>query len=80
MLLSFKPKIYKKIYDGVKIFEHRRNFPDKPIVAYMYISKPVCAIKGIVKLNNRHAITDWEKEFSYDEDAVNRIKEEVDDA
>lgn len=27
MLLSFKPNVYQKIYDGIKIFEHRRNFP-----------------------------------------------------
>lgn len=25
MLLSFKPSVYKNIYAGVKIFEHRRN-------------------------------------------------------
>lgn len=75
MLLSFKPEIYEKIYTGIKIFEHRRNFPDEPVKAYMYVSKPVRAIKGIVYLNNRHIITDWEKDFSFDPDAINRIKE-----
>ncbi len=75
MLLSFKPEVYKKIYTGIKIFEHRRNFPDEPIKAYMYISKPVRAIKGIVYLDNRHIITDWEKEFSFDNATINRIKE-----
>ncbi len=75
MLLSFKPEIYEKIYTGIKIFEHRRNFPDESIKAYMYVSKPVRAIKGIVYLNNRHIITDWEKDFSFDPNAINRIKE-----
>ncbi len=75
MLLSFKPHIYQKIYDGLKIFEHRRNFPDEKVLAYMYISKPVRAIKGIVYLNNRHTITDWENEFASDSDAISRIKE-----
>ena len=28
MLLSFKPDVYNKIYTGIKIFEHRRNFPE----------------------------------------------------
>ena len=51
MLLSFKPSVYKNIYAGVKIFEHRRNFPNEPIMAYMYVSKPVKAITGIVYLN-----------------------------
>lgn len=75
MLLSFKPDIYQKIYDGIKIFEHRRNFPDESIVAYMYVSKPIRAIKGIVYLNNRHTLTDWENEFSDDPAAIKRIKE-----
>lgn len=45
MLLSFKPEVYEKIKSGKKKFEHRRNFPDEPIMAYMYVSAP---IKGIV--------------------------------
>ena len=73
MLLSFKPNIYKKIYEGVKIFEHRRNFPNEPIMAYMYVSKPVRAIIGIVYLSNRHELIDWEREFSYDSQALQRI-------
>ena len=32
MLLSFKPSVYDKIYAGIKIFEHRRNFPNEPIM------------------------------------------------
>lgn len=41
----------------------------------MYISKPVRAIKGIVYLNNRHTITDWESQYGADESALSRIKE-----
>ena len=41
MLLSFRPDVYEKIKSGLKIFEHRRNFPDEPIMAYMYVSSPV---------------------------------------
>lgn len=48
MLLSFRPDVYEKIKSGLKIFEHRRNFPDEPIMAYMYVSSPVKAITGIV--------------------------------
>lgn len=73
MLLSFKPSVYKNIYEGLKIFEHRRNFPNEPIMAYMYVSKPVRAITGIVYLNNRHELIDWEQEFSYDSEALKRI-------
>ena len=46
MLLSFKPEEYDKIRAGVKIFEHRRNFPNEPIMAYMYVSSPAKMIVG----------------------------------
>lgn len=80
MLLSFKPYVYDKIASGEKIFEHRRNFPDGPIKAYMYVSSPVCAIKGILYLGNRHRLADWKEKFSNDQDAVARINEFMESA
>ena len=74
ILLSFKPEVYEKIKSGKKKFEHRRNFPDEPIMAYMYVSAPVKAIKGIVYLGNRHLLSDWKEEFKNDKEAVIRIK------
>lgn len=74
MLLSFKPEVYEKIKSGKKIFEHRRNFPGEPIMAYMYVSTPVKAITGIVYLGKRHLLSDWKEAFKYDEDAVARIE------
>ena len=74
MLLSFKPEVYEKIKSGKKIFEHRRNFPDEPIMAYMYVSAPVKAITGIVYLGKRHLLSDWKEEFKEDKDAVARIE------
>lgn len=74
MLLSFKPEVYEKIKSGKKIFEHRRNFPDEPIMAYMYVSAPVKAITGIVYLGKRHLLSDWKEEFKEDKDAIARIE------
>ena len=74
MLLSFKPSVYEKIKNGVKIFEHRRSFPDEPIKAYMYVSSPVCAITGILYLGKRYDLRDWEREFAEDEAALERIR------
>ena len=79
MLLSFKPDVYEKIKSGKKIFEHRRNFPDEPIMAYMYVSSPVKAVTGIVYLGKRHCLADWMEEFKEDSDAVARIKKYADD-
>ena len=74
MLLSFRPEVYEKIKSGKKIFEHRRNFPDEPIMAYMYVSAPIKAITGIVYLGKRHLLSDWKEEFKDDKDAVARIE------
>ena len=74
MLLSFKPEVYDKIKAGVKIFEHRRNFPNEPIMAYMYVSSPIKAVTGIVYLDNRHDLSQWKKEYAYDLDTVKRIE------
>ncbi len=77
MLLSFRPDVYEKIKSGEKIFEHRRNFPDEPIMAYMYVSSPVKAITGIVYMGKRHCLSDWLKEYREDSYAVTRIKEYI---
>ena len=74
MLLSVKPSVYESIRTGEKIFEHRRSFPNEDILAYLYVSKPIKAIQGFVYLKNRHTIKDWEIEFSYDTEAIARIK------
>lgn len=74
MLLSFKPEVYEKIKSGKKKFEHRRNFPDEPIMAYMYVSAPIKEIKGIVYLRKRHLLSDWREEFKNDKEAIVRIE------
>lgn len=75
MLLSFRPDVYEKIKSGVKIFEHRRNFPDEPIMEYMYVSSPMKAITGVVYLGKRHCLSDWLEYYKEDSNAVTRIKE-----
>ena len=75
MLLSFKPDVYSRILSGDKIFEHRRTFPVEPVKAYLYVSRPVSSITGIVYLDNRHSLDDWLNEYAYDIDAISRISE-----
>ena len=73
MLLSFKPSVYNKLLSGIKIYEHRKVFPDEPIKAYLYVSYPVRAITGIIYFGKRHSIKEWKTVYSYDEAAVKRI-------
>lgn len=75
MLLSFKADVYKRVITGEKIYEHRKVFPDEPVVAYLYVSAPVKAITGIMKLNNKTSIESWKDKYSYDDKALIRIDE-----
>lgn len=73
LLLSFKPEVFEKIKSGTKIYEHRRVFPDEEIEAYIYISRPVQAIAGIIHLGNKMSLLEWKDKYSYDKYAVERI-------
>lgn len=73
MLLSFKADVYKRVISGEKIYEHRKVFPDEPVLAFLYVSAPIKAIAGIMKLEHKTSIKDWKIKYSYDPIAVSRI-------
>lgn len=73
MLLSFKADIYKRVITGEKIYEHRKVFPDEPILAYLYVSAPVKAIVGIMKLENKIGLESLKDKYFYDTYAIARI-------
>ncbi|MGZ7151856.1 hypothetical protein [Bacillus sp. BC08] len=73
-LMSFWPSIYDKIAGQVKLIEYRRTFPKNCTYAYMYVSKPVKAICGIVYFGNKHSLENWKEQYSDDEETSNRIK------
>ena len=75
MLISFKPDVFNTLISGEKIYEHRRVFPDEPIMAYIYVSRPIQAIAGTIILDNKTDLQEWKTKFSYDVDAVHRIDE-----
>ena len=73
MLLSFRPDVYDRIASGEKIFEYRRIFPEGHIKAYMYVSGPVCGIKGVLLLDNRHSLEEWRETYRFDKETIIRI-------
>lgn len=73
MLLSFKASVFNRVISGEKIFEHRRNFPDEEVIAYLYVGKPIQSIVGVMHLNNRVCLSEWKNKYSYDKDACLRI-------
>lgn len=75
MLLSLKPEVFQNVKSGTKIYEHRRVFPDEPIKAYIYISRPIQTLAGIMYLGNKTNIEDWKEKYKDDADAQKRIDE-----
>lgn len=75
MLLSLKPEVFQNVLSGKKIYEHRRVFPDEPIKAYIYISRPIQALAGIMYLGNKVNIEDWKEKYKEDVDAQIRIED-----
>lgn len=63
MLLSFKADVYKRVITGEKIYEHRKVFPDEPVLAYLYVSAPVKAIVGMMRLENKTSIESWKIKY-----------------
>lgn len=75
MLLSFKADVYKRVLSGEKIFEHRKVFPDEPIMAYLYVSSPKQVITGKMILTNKEYLEDWKDKYKDDVELVDRINE-----
>ena len=73
MLLSFQADVYKRLTAGEKIYEHRKVFPDEPIIAYLYVSAPTKAITGKVLLDNKTDLNTWKIKFGDNQKAVKRI-------
>lgn len=69
LLLSLKPDVFEKILLGKKIYEHRRVFPDGPVTAYIYISRPVQALSGFMPLDNKVNIFDRKDLYKEDKEA-----------
>ncbi|NCC15737.1 MAG: hypothetical protein EOM28_05230 [Clostridia bacterium] len=74
MLLSLRADVYQKVLSGEKIYEHRKVFPDEMIKAYIYVSKPIKSICGIMFLSNKTPLPDWKEKYKDDNEAVKRIE------
>lgn len=75
MLLSLKPEVFQNVQSGKKIYEHRRVFPNEPVKAYIYISRPIQALAGIMYLGNKINIEYWKEKYKEDIGAQIRIND-----
>lgn len=74
-LMSFWPRVFNNIVSQKKLLEYRRTFPKDCTYAYMYISKPVKAVCGIIYFGEKYSIEDWKKIYSSDETIMKRIEQ-----
>ena len=65
VLMSFWPSIYDRISISDKIFEYRYRYCKEPTKVYMYVSKPIKQILGIIELGAPININQWKTEFSH---------------
>lgn len=75
MLLSMQPFWKEKIMTGEKIYEYRTRFPDEEILAYLYVSAPVCGIAGILHLGKPIFLSTWRESYKDDIAVSDRIRE-----
>ena len=75
ILLSLKPGVFQNVQSGKKIYEHRRVFPNEPVKAYIYISRPIQALSGIMYLGNKVYIEEWKEKYKEDADVQIRIED-----
>lgn len=73
ILISLKPNVFDNVASGKKIYEYRKVFPNEPIKAYIYISKPIQSITGFMILNNKISLETWRDQFKNDQEAIKRI-------
>ena len=75
LLMSFWPEVYEKIIEQKKLVEYRRRMPMECEYAFMYVSKPVKSICGIIQFGTKHKLSDWEKYYINDSQIMMRISE-----
>ena len=73
MLLSMQPFWKDKIMSGDKIYEYRSRFPKEEIMAYLYVSSPVCAITGILYLGEYQLLAEWKEKYHNNSEVLKRI-------
>ena len=77
ILLSMQPFWAEQIMSGNKIYEYRKKFTKEEVRAYLYVSKPVQEITGILTLGRRELLLDWCDIYTDDTEVVQRINEYI---
>lgn len=77
-LMSFWPSVYERIKKGEKTIEFRRVFPKENNFAYMYVTKPVKAIKGIIYFGEKHTLGELKVIYKNNSNMLSQIENNPD--
>ena len=77
-LMSFWPSVYERIKKGEKTIEFRRVFPKENRFAYMYVTKPIKAIKGIIYFGEKHTISELKVIYKNNPNMLAQVENNLD--
>ena len=77
-VMSFWPSVYERIRSGEKTIEFRRVFPKENSFAYMYVTKPIKAIKGIIYFGEKHTLSELKVIYKNNPDMLVQIENNLD--
>lgn len=70
-----RPEGWNLIRTGKKIYEYRKRFiKNEKVTAFLYLSRPVSAISGIIYMDEAIELSDWKNKYHDDVCLTNRIE------
>lgn len=77
ILLSFHPRSYGPLHDGIKMYEYRKRFCEEETKAYLYLSGKVRCIVGVMMLDKKIRLDRTRDNYLKYPDTLKRVDEYI---
>ena len=77
ILLSFHPRAYAPLHDGIKMYEYRRRFCSEETKAYLYLSGKERKIVGVMMLGEKIRLDQTRDDYLNYPDTLKRVDEYI---
>ena len=77
ILLSFHPRAYGPLYDGIKMYEYRPRFCGEETKAYLYLSGKERKIVGVMMLGEKIRLDQTRDDYLKYPDTLKRVDEYI---
>lgn len=77
ILLSFHPRAYGPLYDGIKMYEYRRRWCHEETKAYLYLSGNIRKIVGVMMLGEKIRLDLTRDDYLKYPDTLKRVDEYI---